>query len=131
MMAKKAKLNLDDHGTELLRYFSGRYRCLVSRRSTGEVLTKTLSEDWRPTHKVKRVAGLSDEEYLAAVRLASHELELTLKSWQINATLPSLATVKKWIVGEGDVKSPTGHTVDPDGAGPDGVPSWLVLLGMI
>ena len=27
--------------------------------------------------------------------------------------------------------SPTGHSVEPDGFGPDGVPSWLMIFGLI
>lgn len=28
-------------------------------------------------------------------------------------------------------KTPTGHEVEPDGTGPDGSPSWLLVLGLI
>ena len=42
---------------------------------------------------------------------------------------PSLSALEK--MGDGLAKSVTGKTVEPDGYGPDGSPSWLLVLGYI
>lgn len=43
---------------------------------------------------------------------------------------PSLATMEKWSF-DGIAKSVSGHRVEPDGFGPDGSPSWLLVIGVI
>ena len=43
---------------------------------------------------------------------------------------PSMNALTK-MDSEGIVKSVTGHKVEPDGYGPDGSPSWMLVLGMI
>lgn len=43
---------------------------------------------------------------------------------------PSVKTMEKWL-DDGVAKSVTGKRVEPDGTGPDGAPSWLIVLGMI
>ena len=43
---------------------------------------------------------------------------------------PSLNTLEKW-VSDGVAKTPTGQRVEPDGFGPDGSPSWLIVMGVI
>jgi hypothetical protein len=45
-------------------------------------------------------------------------------------TVPSSATLEKW-VDNGVCKSITGKTVEPDGYGSDGSPSWLLAMGLI
>ncbi len=43
---------------------------------------------------------------------------------------PSIKSLQKqsW---DGIVKTPTGHKVEPDGYGPDGCPSWMLVVGII
>ncbi len=43
---------------------------------------------------------------------------------------PSMNTLEKWS-NDGVAKSVTGARVEPDGYGPDGSPSWLLVLGFI
>lgn len=43
---------------------------------------------------------------------------------------PSMATLEKWNQ-DGICKTPTGHRVEPDGHGPDGSPSWMLVFGII
>jgi hypothetical protein len=86
---------------------------------------------WAATKRIKRPKDSTAEDYAVMIILAAEKIKDQLKPWQINAVLPSLSSVKKWIMGTEDAKSPTGYTVEPDGVGPDGVPSWLVILGMI
>ena len=44
--------------------------------------------------------------------------------------MPSLTTLKKWS-NNGIAKTPSGKKVEPDGYGPDGSPSWLLITGLI
>lgn len=41
---------------------------------------------------------------------------------------PTMKTLEKWI-SDGIAKTVTGCRVEPDGIGPDGSPSWLLVLG--
>lgn len=43
---------------------------------------------------------------------------------------PSMEQLGEW-VNDGVCESLTGDTVEPDGWGPDGAPSWLLALRMI
>lgn len=52
------------------------------------------------------------------------------RKWSVFFKMPSVRTMQKWSE-TGIARSPTGHKVEPDGTGPDGVPSWLLILGMI
>jgi len=44
--------------------------------------------------------------------------------------LPSVKSLERWANSD-LVPTPTGYEVEPDGVGPDGVPSWLRILCMI
>ena len=44
--------------------------------------------------------------------------------------LPSMQELTAWNE-DGICETPTGHRVEPDGTGPDGVPSWLRALRLI
>lgn len=43
---------------------------------------------------------------------------------------PTMRTLEKWS-DDGVAKSVTGKRVEPDGHGPDGSPSWMLVLGYI
>jgi len=43
---------------------------------------------------------------------------------------PTTNTIGRWMY-DGMAKTITGHTTEPDGHGPDGSPSWLLVLGLI
>jgi hypothetical protein len=43
---------------------------------------------------------------------------------------PSMKSLENWSY-DGICKTPTGARVEPDGHGPDGSPSWLLVFGMI
>jgi hypothetical protein len=43
---------------------------------------------------------------------------------------PSHARIEEWL-NDGISQTITGKRVEPDGIGPDGSPSWLMVLGMI
>jgi len=44
--------------------------------------------------------------------------------------MPTMRTLEKQ-GNDAIVTTPTGHRVEPDGYGPDGIPSWLMVLGVI
>jgi hypothetical protein len=44
---------------------------------------------------------------------------------------PSLNSIQKLEWEKGACMTPTGHKVEPDGFGPDGSPSWMLVLGVI
>ncbi len=54
-----------------------------------------------------------------------------LPAWrrQVRA-LPSLRALQEWCT-ESICETVTGDTVEPDGIGPDGAPSWLLALGLV
>jgi len=43
---------------------------------------------------------------------------------------PSIRVMEKWMF-DGVAKSVTGKRVEPDGIGPDGAPSWMLVFGII
>jgi len=43
---------------------------------------------------------------------------------------PSMKSLERWN-WDGICKTPTGKRVEPDGYGPDGSPSWLLVFGLI
>jgi len=44
--------------------------------------------------------------------------------------VPSIKALEK-MSNDAIVTTPTGHRVEPDGYGPDGLPSWLLVMGVI
>ncbi len=44
--------------------------------------------------------------------------------------LPSVQELNEWTM-DSVCDTPTGHSVEPDGFGPDGCPAWLLLLGFL
>ena len=44
--------------------------------------------------------------------------------------MPGLKTLEKYS-NDSVAKTPTGHRTEPDGYGPDGSPSWLLVMGLI
>ena len=44
---------------------------------------------------------------------------------------PTARAMQKWEWDSGTCKTPTGHKTEPDGHGPDGSPSWMLVMGYI
>ena len=103
---------LDANGTELHRYFSVARSALISVRSNGVILCRQVDDDWKVLSRKK--AALN-----------------SLGRWQLEVeALPSMQELMAWNEN-GICETPTGHRVEPDGTGPDGVPSWLRALRLI
>jgi len=45
--------------------------------------------------------------------------------------MPTVRTLEKWEWQGGYCETVTGHRTEPDGHGPDGSPSWMLVLGVI
>ena len=116
---------LTAHGTELLRYFSTRYRALLSVRSDGVTLVRRTFHGWKVLGRKK--PDVSMERWLEAKR-KQFEAE---PAWARECrSIPSYLTLEEW-VRKDRCETPSGDVVETDGRGPDGAPSWLSALGMI
>ena len=116
---------LDANGSELHRYFSIARGALISVRSNGVTLCRQVDDDWRVLSRKKVDVPLSQWVVNKKSSLSA------LARWQLEVDdLPSLKELMAWNE-DGICETPTGHRVEPDGTGPDGVPSWLRALRLI
>ena len=121
---KQSVSDLDANGTELHRYFSVARGALISVRSNGVTLCRQV-DDWKVLSRKK--AGCSLAQWVANKKAALN----SLGRWQLEVeALPSMQELMAWDE-DGICETPTGHRVEPDGTGPDGVPSWLRALRLI
>ena len=112
-------------GLELHRYFSVARGALISVRSNGVILCRRVDDDWKVLSRKK--ADIPLTQWVANKKAAL----ILLDRWQLEVDeLPSMRDVMEWD-DDGICETPTGHHVEPDGTGPDGVPSWLRALRLI
>ena len=111
---------------EFARFFSIKHRGLVSYRRDGRIVIQRVGDGgFRPFLQKKDEIPLDEW-------VARKQQEISaVPAWclQVSA-LPSIEELDEWS-SDGVVETPTGHAVEPDGTGPDGVPSWLRCLGLI
>lgn len=118
--------SLKAHGTELYRFFSPKRGGLMAVMSDGVTLRKTpLSSGWKIYSRKKPEVSMAD--WRASV---DRRYEKTPQWCKDVKSIPSFETLQRWN-GDCVCETPTGHTVEPDGEGPDGVPSWLRLFRLI
>ncbi len=116
---------LDANGSELHRYFSIARGALISVRSNGVTVCRQVDDDWRVLSRKKVDVPLVQWVVNKKSSLGA------LARWQLEVDeLPSLKELMAWNE-DGICETPTGHRVEPDGTGPDGVPSWLRALRLI
>ncbi len=115
---------LANEGTELHRYFCMYKRALMSVRSNGKTFSKEPGGEWRMRFSRKPECTLEDWTEHKRTTIAK------LQPWHFVADLPSIADLDRWII-DGVAESLSGDTVEPDGIGPDGAPSWLLALGIL
>ena len=116
---------LDANGTELHRYFSVARSALILVRSNGVTLFRQVDDDWKVVSRKKVDCSLA--QWVASKKVALS----SLSRWQLEVEeLPSMQELMAWNEN-GICETPTGHRVEPDGTGPDGVPSWLRALRLI
>jgi hypothetical protein len=116
---------LSAHGPEFARYI-GKGGRLLSAREDGVVLCKSVYDrTW------KLFGHKKAELTLAEWRARKVAFVESLPAWRRDVKcLPSMACLEEW-VSDGVCETPTGDRVEPDGTGPDGAPSWLLIFGMI
>lgn len=115
---------LSAHGRELTRYLR-RNGVLCAVMEDGVTLGRTIGSGWK-VYRRKR-PEIAIEEW----RRVKLEKISALPAWQRECkSLPSMNTIQEWI-SDSVCESVTGDTVEPDGHGPDGAPSWLLVCGMI
>ncbi len=108
------------------RFFSRRRSALYSLRKDGSIWCKRLTHGWRLANPVPSPEGLASQVALFE-RITS-----TCKPWQRHVDdIPTMQELEQQYREDGCCETPTGHVVEPDGTGPDGVPSWLMIFGMI
>ena len=112
-------------GEEFLRLFHPEARALVSYRDDGTVHAMGPFGRWR--HIGTRKASIPLSDWIERKRAAAQDFP----AWCREITeLPSQQQLNEWS-NDSVCETPTGHIVEPDGTGPDGVPSWLRCLGLI
>jgi hypothetical protein len=119
-------MSLIDHYSPVLSYFSPTAHALVTLTAEGVTLIRRIDDDdWKI--RARKKEALSYDEWIAIKRRNIAQLP----AWALDIQdLPSLEDLEEWL-SDGLCQTPTGHDVEPDGEGPDGVPSWLRLLGLI
>ena len=116
---------LNANGSELHRYFSIARGVLISVRSNGVTLFRQVDDDWKVLSRKKVDVPLA--QWVANKKAAL----ISMGRWQLGVEeLPSMQELMAWN-DDGICETPTGHRVEPDDTGPDGVPSWLRALRLI
>jgi hypothetical protein len=110
---------------EFVRYFSLTLHALVSCRDDGTVHVQRLGEPWTLHSSKRPEIGLAD--WMAARRVCAHVQPAWAREVRELPSLPEIADM----ITDGVCRTPTEHDVEPDGTGPDGVPSWLRCLGLL
>lgn len=109
------------HGHIVATFLSRKAAGLIRHMSDGTVLRKTpFSGGWKIYGQ--RKPGVTDEQL--------REKVAALADWKRVTRIPSIRTLEEW--GRDSVcETPSGHQVEPDGYGPVGSPSWLLLFRLI
>ena len=116
---------LSEHGEELFCYLCTKAQGLISVRSDGTKLRRTpYCDDW--TLYARKKDGVSLQDWTAN-RL---DFKATLPPWRLVSSLPSPSELEAWTF-DGVAETVTGDTIEPDGIGLDGAPSWLLALGVV
>lgn len=111
---------------EFARHFSIQHRGLLSYRRDGRILLQCIEDPC-----FRRFLKKKDEVPLDQW-IAKKQMELRdIPAWCFDVReLPSMEELEEW-GSDSHCDTPTGYSVEPDGVGPDGVPSWLRCLGLI
>ena len=115
------------HGNILLTYLSPKRRGLIRYMSDGTVLRRTPFEGWKIFGHAKNRLDLTD--YLAFVETLRAKVA-GYPAWTRVTSIPSFDALRR-MEQDGICETPSGHRVEPDGRGPDGSPSWLLVFGLI
>lgn len=116
---------LKSEGHEIARCFDQSVKGLISIRDNGAILIRQVGTPWRLFSRKQDSVLL--REWILNQRRAIN----AMPSWMISVRhLPTLPQLLAWKVA-GISPTPTGYEVESDGIGPDSVPSWLRLFGLV
>lgn len=111
---------------EFARFFSMKHRGIVSLRSDGTIHIQRLGHSGFVRY-LRKKDNVPLDQWIAAKQAEIRGIP----SWCFEvAELPTMEELEEW-ASDSIVDTPTGYSVEPDGCGPDGVPSWLRCLGLI
>jgi hypothetical protein len=111
-----------------MRLLDTRRGKLVSVRSDGTLMAKWIWGRWKMYGRVRQSLmrdGQVDEEALRQFVAEHHERWL-----EGDYHLPSLAELERW-EQDGVAEAVDGCPVEPDGRCPHGMPSWLLVVGVV
>jgi len=95
----------------------------------GVTLRRTPERPWKVFRRLK--PGYSLAEWRAKKENGLRELQAK-EPWRFgHKSIPSMRTLEAWLRDDGTCETPSGDTVEPDGTGPDGAPSWLRYFSLI
>lgn len=97
----------------------------INHKKSGKVIPKGTSLEMKFTPLAPAAGYVEYEGHWMLT-----QLRLSHNSFRGIGKPPSMRQLEK-MVNDGIAKSVTGKRVEPDGHGPDGSPSWLLVLGMI
>lgn len=118
-----AKLSV--HGEELIRFFDPRRCMLKAYMADRTVLGRRIGSGWKVVARIKPEVTVEQAVANRRAWLAKQP------AWvQKVKSLPSMRSMERWQMDD-ICETPSGDRVEPDGTGPDGAPSWLVLAGFI
>lgn len=116
---------LSAHGQEFARYFSMRRRALLAFFPDGVTLIRRPFHGWKVYSRTKPGVDLAAWKADKLAKIAA------LPRWMRECrSLPSMASLERMAAGD-DCETVSGDSIEPDGTGADGAPSWLRALGMI
>ena len=116
-------------GQELYRFLDD-FGALISVRADGSTWLQTLDDRrWRC---VRRKADDVSLERWTNAKLRQKRALADAAPWRLGVDeIPSLDELEEW-ASDGICPTVDGeHTVEPDGHGPTGCPSWLLALGIL
>jgi hypothetical protein len=124
--SKRAELEIEGTGIDTVTTKDRNWK----DKTTGEVVFtipagSKVHVDFSPKkHSSNIFVTFGDEVKISRGATASNWLKKFSKT-------PSIKTLQKWEWDSGICKTITGHKTEPDGYGPDGSPSWMLVMGMI
>ena len=111
-------------GREVARYIV-MHRGIASARDTGQTMLYEPFGGWKPFRRKKDHVMIEDWKDDLSKRL------IAMPKWATDVDYLPTEDDLKDAVSDGVCATPSGDDVEPDGHGPDGAPSWLMVFGLI
>jgi hypothetical protein len=114
------------HGKIVFQFLASNGQLIAYCEDKTTLFRSPYTSGWKIRGKIKpdRTVEQATDNIRTAMRNKN-------ETWRLNVKrMPSLRTLEEW-ASEGVCETVTGDTVEPDGIGRDGAPSWLRALCMI